>query len=127
MRTQQKATHTPTPWKLKTEDHLDGASLYSNEVYITSLEGDNNPHQQKLGFLPVDEQKANAAFIVRAVNSFEALLKACKKASFVMETMASRFPETVELLDKAIAQAEGRPTDTEIHDYITENPPEARP
>lgn len=104
MKTKTQTQHTPTPWKLKTDDHLDGTSIYSNEIYITSLEGDDNPHQQKLGFRPVEEQKANAAFIVRAVNSHEALLDALKTARerFVREGM------TTANIDEAIKQAEAQ-------------------
>ncbi len=43
---------------------------------------------------------------VRAVNSHELLLNACKKAVFVLTSLDERFPQTVDKLVSAIKQAE---------------------
>ncbi len=64
-----EASHTPTPW------NNDGRVIFQNttngltKLRITEIQG----HE--------DEAKADAEFIVRAVNSHEALLEVAKKLS----------------------------------------------
>lgn len=58
-----QAKHTPTPWYL---------------LPARTLVNIKGPGGWQIGQIPMDE-KANAAFIVRAVNSHEELLEACKR------------------------------------------------
>lgn len=85
--------HTPTPWHLKTS--------FKNELPHYSLEGSLNRTiaSDILG-------KENVEFIVRAVNSHEALLKAAKQALAELERYKEGTDERY-ALRSAIAQAEG--------------------
>lgn len=67
MKTQEKAQHTPTPW------HLEQTAVYK------AIRGKDGEH---IGFLSIQEpqkEKGDAEFIVRAVNSHEALLQFAKE------------------------------------------------
>ena len=88
--------HTPTPWKFE-ESTMTLRSAPSNYWLATfdSFDGAIN-------------NKANAAFIVRAVNSHEALLEAVKKAlKYVQRAEPIDCQLEVDLKD-TIAQAEGK-------------------
>ena len=60
--TKTEVTHTPTPWRNKS-----GQVLANGLELVAQCEGKNT-----------QEWEANAAFIVRAVNNFEALLDTLK-------------------------------------------------
>ncbi len=90
------AKHTPTPW-------------------IVGRKADYWDVKQKNGFLESEVatclRKESAAFIVRAVNSHEALLTNLKAALIVLESNPMMVhSDIVTSIRKAIAQAEqGRP------------------
>jgi hypothetical protein len=93
----ERSEHTPTPWTL-----LPARTL-------VNLKG---PNGEQVGQLPINS--ADAAFIVRAVNSHEALLSACKQAmedhEFDRQNESYGLMQaTVNRMKKAIAQAEARP------------------
>ena len=95
------STHTPGPW---TVDKYSRIITPTREVLLVSgvaLPSGNHPK--------IEEADANAAFIVRACNTHEDLVKACKA------TIAHRgkdfLDNTIEPyagLVRAIAKAEGR-------------------
>jgi hypothetical protein len=91
------AKHTPTPWNygpsIRKEDFTDIISK-DDERLIFSV-----------------RDNANAVFIVRAVNSHEALLEACKEAitlCVAYQFKAKVFQNTLDVLEKAIAKTEGK-------------------
>jgi hypothetical protein len=114
--------HTPTPWYAVTKEMIDGSQR--QESYIRTLDDDSaaNDHICTVnwvgdGLQDVIEarQKANADFIVRAVNSHEGLLMAAKGALAALEHVTGfTGDETsvadieINLLKRAIAQAEGK-------------------
>jgi hypothetical protein len=116
METKEKVTHTPTPWKTISHGYNKAGHLHleivnKQKTSICELFGDKqNP-------LWTDEQINNAEFIVRAVNSHEALLNAAKEALCwidpdckydgikITEDSSEREKMIIELQD-AIAQAE---------------------
>jgi hypothetical protein len=78
----KQATHTPTPWE--TEISVSNYGLLGirkangSKLGICSVIGADGAHNPRYG-ISADEAKANAAFIVRAVNSHDDLLAACKE------------------------------------------------
>lgn len=85
--------HTPTPWTYENHE-IWGASKNIAEI-----------HESKSIF-SAGEAQANAAFIVRAVNSHEDLLKAAKMALSCMSPDDNDI--TAQSLRNAIAKAEGK-------------------
>ncbi len=61
--------HTPTPWHIRDVDTYTIRSQHGCEVARAARH-----------HIPADEIKANAAFIVRAVNAHDALVEALTKA-----------------------------------------------
>lgn len=105
--------HTPTPWTLWEENEhfvLSGkttiAEVYSDWGYA--------PKTKNERIAPNEEGKANAEFIVRAVNSHEELLKAAKEAEDALAQSISKDGKTdwrytkLWALRNAIAKAEGK-------------------
>lgn len=102
--------HTPTPWwwgrdkKHGGAHNLNSATRPDVDIAIggTSgfwlLEGIAGNVRART--------KADAEFIVRACNSHDGLLAACK-AAYRLLRKPSMFPQTREVLHKAIAAAEG--------------------
>ena len=86
--------HAPTPWKL---GGASGRMITTPEGYV----GD--------GFIADVDTRANAEFIVRAVNAHEALLEAVKLAlQFIQFCKDTDIESSLEIrLKQAIAQAEG--------------------
>lgn len=114
MSTQTEVKHTPTPWKIKNLTHND------LPVYAVM-----NSQGQLIAEVPAMDEidKANAAFIVRAVNCHEDLFKACKKVRDMVSAVCHCDPLTPGLtkaertcdfclagniLKQAIAKAESR-------------------
>lgn len=97
---------TPRPWKFLGHDGL----LHGKPIYSMTVDKDEATIYVD-GFSIADvfignkEGKANAELIVRAVNSHDALLDACK---FVLQEWnePESAPECIELLQRAIKQAE---------------------
>lgn len=88
-----KPSHTPTPWNqkgrwIRTDD-------YTSIARMIMREGDGS------------QEKADAAFIVRAVNSHEELLMIVKHFEIDLKTQGTR-PDALTLVRRAIAKAEGK-------------------
>lgn len=113
----KKTQHTPTPWKL--EDKMGGQSTKleapsKHQAFIdpmTGREGVNHtPHLIARISTFGDEGKANAAFIVRAVNCHEELLITLKEVQemFCVGDCGSEHSSLCKIAKKAIAKAEGK-------------------
>lgn len=107
MRTDTKVQHTPTPWKWEGNRPsgylLMGPDGSLGEVYIFGEPKNCNA-------------RANAAFIVRAVNSHEEFKEVAMYARALLKALEPRFMRTgcsdteqvaVKCLREAIAKAEG--------------------
>lgn len=96
--------HTQTPWEVRKASA--GHSAITGEHYFDYiLEPLNVMVERTTG-----EESKDAAFIVRAVNSHEELLEACRE-SLILFKHLGKLPAdflAVELLEKAIAKAEGK-------------------
>ena len=68
-----KIKHTPTPWRLG-RNGTDYCVFFGDEKFVADCEASDT-----------DEDRANAAFIVRAVNSHQALVDALKDAERAFE------------------------------------------
>ena len=95
--------HTPTPWI--TEPHGDTTALYSGR--------DRDHHGLRLMNLDDGDMnfEANAAFIVRACNSHDELVAACKMLIHSIPDdwpMPLGYSEVVHQAVNAISKAEGK-------------------
>jgi len=70
----KKQNHTPTPWK-----ELAGMNSGLDSGIFSIREWDEKYRGEEDSEQAIAESEANAAFIVRAVNSHEALLSALKR------------------------------------------------
>ena len=89
-------SHTPTPWHVGTrEPDSDQHHIISGGQYICGIDSYSGA-------------KEDAAFIVRAVNAYDALLDACKMAFSFQHLYHSSYTHTqvYNQLEKAIALAE---------------------
>jgi hypothetical protein len=85
-----KTKHTPIPWKVQAEfltiyatsdpARGTGITIAIAQILVDQLDGGSQ------------EAEANAAFIVRACNSFDDLLAACENAARNAETELYMFP-----------------------------------
>lgn len=95
-----ESEHTPTPW------------IYSKDGEMIYTSG-NAPFGYKLikpsGKRPESEIKANAAFIVKAVNNHESLVEACQIALQRLKDLGRYKSDAVTcgMLEEALKQAEG--------------------
>lgn len=109
MNMKTKPTHTPTPWKIVNRSLTDPLDLSGRTI----KDGRNRilahlyPTPSGLG---LEEQKANAAFIVRAVNAHEKLVEALRNAQAALLVLSPNATDTRMMRDieQAIAKAEGR-------------------
>ena len=83
-------SHTQTPWTYHKTGYIRKDDLYIAEV----LSGPDSPD--------VEEVKANAAYIVQAVNAHEALVACCERA---LKDSARVFPDFADQLRAALALA----------------------
>jgi hypothetical protein len=102
------SNHTPTPWKLeifeKAENGIRGiisqhskAGSFDQIFHLLDIREDD---------IGTDEAKANAKFIVKAVNCHEELVKAINTALLILikpNTIAER--NAKEVLEQALAKA----------------------
>ena len=94
-----EAKHTPLPWESSEENPTIIKTPRSNGLIASAMGLTDS------GFFPSEKEAlANAAFIVKAVNSHYALLEACKKA---LTCRASMNSDVVALIESALAQATG--------------------
>lgn len=109
---QDIATHTPTPWSIF--EHADHSGLEIGPPYPDSiLNGALKGNVQDICGIRAakdtypckcsSKQKADAEFIVRAVNNFDSLLEACKLA-----LSGTTNPLIEPVLQEAIRKAESR-------------------
>lgn len=80
--------HTPTPW------HHDYILIFKQYAAVSSdgptqdiLAKTYSEADSHLSYLKIEQCEANAAFIVRACNAHEELLKAAKDANFMLFTL----------------------------------------
>lgn len=107
--------HTPLPWKLVTLDLSDEESVFLPVGLVSAVTGATVVAYNG-GFAPDnrcwngEEIKGNADLVLRAVNSHEALLEACKAALDVLLFTADRETQlqVADQLSAAIAKAEGQ-------------------
>ena len=102
--TEKKPTHTATPWAVYDDSNLEYPNIEvegGSEKICPEVYGED--HSQAV---------ANAAFIVRCVNSHEALLEAArqgfqliKEGGFTHPMTEEFYDETMKKLDDAIKQA----------------------
>ena len=85
-----KNKHTPTPWKVRipSVDILNANQIMSVEDSVENIARCYDTTDAKSGCGEGDK-RANAAFIVRAVNSHEALVEALGKACASVENQAN--------------------------------------
>lgn len=103
-KTFKNTKHTPTPWKREGFSVVSHGERESHHWFLAECRPDNGK-----GTVKVDNEKeaiANAEFIVRAVNSHEALLQTAKELLKAIkgEGMARNWG----MWEQAIAQAEGK-------------------
>lgn len=97
----REVSHTPTPWNLK----IEYSDISSRHIYeVTS--GANLLFSDE-EYYPKAPELKDAEFIVRAVNSHKALLKALKKALLGLDLLESADGDLGNSLRDAITQAEG--------------------
>lgn len=97
----QQTEHTPTPWSYTGTS--DWATIYQigTHEHVAGMMNKNNP-------------KADAEFIVRAVNSYEALLEEAKEAANDLLSLSAEEAKPLAIraslnrLMRAIAKAEGK-------------------
>jgi hypothetical protein len=76
----QTVKPTPTPWEVGSgDDYYIRADAYPSEFIGKFKSDDNGPYVAYIGNRPADFGEANAAFIVKAVNSHDALVKALQE------------------------------------------------
>lgn len=101
MEREMTTKHTPTPWQV-TEGSQSAHCCFGNSI----IGSDCSPVCETItSFSGQDElEKANAAFIVRAVNSHDTLVDALKNARIALSGPKSPL---LERIDAALAQAKG--------------------
>lgn len=102
-----KPKHTPTPWSMEDDNFSESRFIVSDSNGYHIGIADMLPIVKKWDhFVALDREtiKANAAFIVRAVNSHEELLACLKSCRLTMNTAGM----PVGHIDNAIASAEGK-------------------
>ena len=85
----EKQAHTPTPWR--------SSQMGSEGARILPDYGDIRERTKYIAIVNGRDTVtdfANAEFIVRSVNSHEALVEACIQADLQIEYMQSKFKET---------------------------------
>lgn len=101
--------HTPTPWTVYNA-HLQNESTGDEFPTITAWDEKGDCSVTVAICSPdADAVYENAAFIVRAVNTHEDLLAACRRVVEVDDRVASTMPsEVVDQCRAALAKAVGR-------------------
>lgn len=96
--TECKPQHTPTPWRVgaKASQCVYGAD--ESPIFMVDSMEEHTRAQEKI----------DAAFIVRAVNSHEELLNALKDVCYAVNNWPESKAEVLKIAQSAIAKAEGR-------------------
>jgi hypothetical protein len=104
--TNQTQGHTPTPWTAS-EDQILSKDLnkWGNWIVCEMPKGRDEISEA------VEENKANAAYIVKCVNSHEELLEALKEAHAMLENIGIEkgqyYGKAINKVEQAILKAEG--------------------
>jgi len=104
--------HTPTPWEVVSHNHIDDAVWHSILRGAIDVTHNTQPHEitcDKYSALPQEENEANAAFIVKAVNNHESLEHAAWLAHEHMKAYLTHYKagfSVFDELEKAIKGAE---------------------
>lgn len=103
--------HTPTPWNYLVKQIRSGSTCIASTSFNATGRGSGLTLFEKIEEDKVN--KANASFIVRACNGFEALFETCKESlsnweHYFKETNDIEVIEHIERLKNAIAKAEGK-------------------
>jgi len=93
MKTKQIANHTPTPWKAT---EIDGG-IQIQKDHLKDV----------TGIFRGEEGRANAFFIVRAVNAHEALLEALRAMVFLVADGKGKEADVLSAALAVIAKVEG--------------------
>lgn len=110
-----QSQHTPTPWMIRPDELQEGSfqirhetPFYRDNMLVASVIARtvDNIAEEHGG-----SQEANAAFIVRAVNNFDEILRALKLAHQCLESLMSGDENDYDAhqkeIEQAIAKAEG--------------------
>ena len=104
-----KPSHTPTPWRIYKEPMNPNPRLMAEASTLVAVISQGKAFAK--------ETEANAAYIVKAVNAHEEMVKALKDVLFVLKGQAERgnFLDSSErdislegVVEQAIAKAEGK-------------------
>ncbi len=104
--------HTPTPWYISTVSTGLIRTEDNSEVIDYKIKHSLSDYESvqigQIGYVFLDNEtsKANAEFIVRAVNTHNELLEACKLALEFMESVNNGLSYRALKIKKAIEQAE---------------------
>lgn len=108
MKTETKVAHTPTPWKAA------GLGIFTDEMQIANIhpgkftrDGKRHP-DESVPWPAITEGEANAAFIVKAVNTHEELLKRLKEACLTIKLESAETTPFIRQMEKVIVKAEGK-------------------
>ena len=94
MKTETIVTHTPTPWHLNVNSAWSDATKDRGPVFVCTMVTGTHVLE--------DQNEANAAYIVRAVNSHERLLNLLKQ----MQSANVFKGIWIQFVEEAIAKAE---------------------
>lgn len=99
--------HTPTPWRvISGDDYYIAADGYPRE-FIGRFKGDDmGDYLAFVGNRPKDFGEANAAFIVKAVNNYDALVEALTAVR--AEINLSKSPKLAAKIDGVLGAVGGR-------------------
>lgn len=84
-----KTEHTPTPWRLEDKNQMGAPRIFSKSIHVLTA-----------------RYEQDAAFIVRAVNSYQQMYDTLAQVQAVL-CNAELLPNLIETVNKAIAKAEG--------------------
>lgn len=94
--------HTPIPWEVN-NGRLIVVDCYGKVIASTDVSIDHPPKR----YVDREESKANAEFIVKAVNCHEELIEELRRAKDVMQKHAPGYFRTdIERLQLVLARAE---------------------
>lgn len=82
-----KTEHSPLPWEIKKEGQDE---FWFGRGYLSLRQKDNIDYSSEI--CPISpSRKTDAEFIVRACNSFEALLEACKEMTTLLQNTIVKY------------------------------------
>lgn len=105
MKTKIEVTHTPTPWFI----YDDGIDVGASDI-IRGNDGEDNVDiaEMMTNDLKIEQQRKNAEFIVKAVNSYQALLDIVLEIADIPVLIENQIALPLANKIKAIAKSEGK-------------------